>query len=291
MSKILLTGAQGQVGRELEEQLLLNNHQVISCSHHDLDITNEHEVASMFFNVDFDLVINSAAYTAVDKAEDEKDLAYAVNALGPKYLANGCKQKNIPLIHISTDYVYDNNVEDFHTELETPHTNCVYGNTKLYGEKYVQESGCNAVILRASWIFGRFGKNFVKAMLNLGKTRDTLSVVSDELGNPTPARALATDIVAIANQLLQGRTDAFGIYNYCGHEAISRDEFARVIFKEALKHKLLDHDVFVRSITSQEFGAKAVRPHDSRMSTKKFEETFNLACPKWIDYIEETLKA
>ena len=117
MSKILLTGAQGQVGRELEEQLLLNNHQVISCSHHDLDITNEDEVASMFFNVDFDLVINSAAYTAVDKAEDEKDLAYAVNALGPKYLANGCKQKNIPLIHISTDYVYDNNIENFHTEL------------------------------------------------------------------------------------------------------------------------------------------------------------------------------
>lgn len=289
MAQILLTGAKGQVGLELVEELLKRGHRVIACSHQDLDIADETSVQSMFASTKIDLVINSAAYTAVDKAEEEKDLAYAVNALGPKYLANACQAYNVPLIHISTDYVYDNNLSKLHTEDEVTNTACVYGNTKLFGEKYISQSGCDAVVLRASWIFGRYGKNFVKAMLNLSKTRDTLTVVCDEVGNPTPARALAYDICNIADMIFKGGFDKYGVYNYCGRDAIARNDFAKVILAKAGSLGLIKHRVTVTPITTKEFGAKAKRPNDSRMSTALFEKTFNLKTPMWHEYLEETL--
>ena len=290
MSQILVTGAKGQVGCELVEKLLVLGHKVIACGHADLDITQENEVEAAFAATSIDLVINSAAYTAVDKAEDEETLAYAVNGLGSKNLAKACQKRDIPLINISTDYVYDNGLTKVHTEDEAPNTRCVYGKTKLFGEKFIEDSGCKFVTLRASWIFGRYGKNFVKAMLNLAKTRDKLTVVCDELGNPTPARALAEDICKIATMMLEGNFDKWGTYNYCGHDAIVRCDFAVEILKKAREIGLLDHDVAVGHITSKEFGAKATRPSDSRMSTEKFERTFSLKAPKWADYIEETLR-
>lgn len=290
MALVLVTGAKGQVGSEIVPLLLENNHKVLALSHQDLDIADENAVASLFESTSIEVVINCAAYTAVDKAEDEKDLAYAVNALGPKNLAKECKEHNIPLIHISTDYVYDNLQAGPHSEEEHLNSNCVYGNTKLHGEKFVEQSGCKAVILRASWIFGRYGKNFVKAMYNLAKTHDSLKVVCDEIGNPTPARALAIDIVKITNALINGSFTAFGTYNYCGQKAIARDDFARVILNLAFKLKLLDREIVVNKISSKEFGAKAVRPSDSRMSTDKLERVLGLVAPNWVDYIEETLK-
>ena len=290
MSRILLTGAKGQVGSEVEEKLLFLGYSVISCGHDDLDIGNEKAVTSMFESVDFDLVINCAAYTAVDKAEDENALCYEVNALGAKNLALGCRAKNIPLIHISTDYVYDNSLPGFHKEDETPNTRCVYGRTKLFGERFISDSGCNAVILRASWIFGRYGRNFVKTMARLAKDRDELTVVSDERGNPTPARALSDAVCSIAKMILSGDFTRYGTYNFCGVRDIFRNEFAQYIVDKALELGLIDHKVRVNAITSAEYGAKAVRPLDSRMSTELFENTFGIRAPLWSDYIEETLR-
>ena len=263
---------------------------MIACGHHELDIASENEVESLFESTAFDLVVNCAAYTAVDKAETEEKQAYAVNALGAKNLALCCKKYDRPLIHISTDYVYDNGRSRVHTEDEPVNTRCVYGKTKLFGEKFISDSKCRYVILRASWIFGRYGKNFVKAMLNLASTRDALKVVSDELGNPTPARALAYDICAIIEQMLKPDFDQYGIYNYCGKDEIVRCDFAVEILRIARSIGLLDHDVQVGKITSEEFGAPAKRPSDSRMSTDKFEKAFSLKAPRWADYIEETLR-
>src|SRR5574344_2921844 len=287
MSQILVTGAKGQVGCELVEKLLVLGHKVIACGHADLDITQENEVEAAFDATSIDLVINSAAYTAVDKAEDEETLAYAVNGLGSKNLAKACQKRDIPLINISTDYVYDNGLTKVHTEDEAPNTRCVYGKTKLFGEKFIEDSGCKFVILRASWIFGRYGKNFVKAMLNLSKTRDTLTVVCDEVGNPTPARALAYDICNIADMIFKGGFDKYGVYNYCGRDAIERNDFAKVILAKAGSLGLIKHRVTVTPITTKEFGAKAKRPNDSRMSTALFEKTFNLKTPMWHEYLEE----
>ncbi len=290
MIQILVTGAKGQVGAEVCEKLLFLGYSVIACGHDDLDITSENAVESLFNATRIDLVINCAAYTAVDKAEDDEKNAYAVNALGPKFLAIECKKKDIPLIHISTDYVYDNGRPGLHSEDETPNTRCVYGKTKLFGERFIQDTGCRYVILRASWIFGRYGKNFVKAMLNLAKTRDTLKVVSDEIGNPTPARALSDEICFIADSIVKHDFSKYGIYNYCGQPPIARDQFARVILQKSRELGLLDHDVDVQPITSEEFGAKAKRPSDSRMSTAKFENNINRTAPARTDYLEETLR-
>lgn len=290
MNQILVTGAKGQVGLEVCERLLFLGYKVIACGHAELDITSENEVSSLFDSAEIDLVINCAAYTAVDKAEDEEKASYAVNALGPKYLAAECKNRNIPLIHISTDYVYDNGKSGFHTEDENLNTRCAYGKTKLFGERFILDSGCRAVILRASWIFGRYGKNFVKAMCNLSTTRDTLKVVCDELGNPTPARALSDDICAIADSILKNEFDSYGVYNYCGYPAIVRNDFAVEIIEKARSMGLVDHEVNVLPITSEEFGAKAKRPADSRMNCDKFVKTFNRSLPDWHDYLEETLR-
>ncbi|WP_281072526.1 dTDP-4-dehydrorhamnose reductase [Succinivibrio dextrinosolvens] len=290
MNPILVTGARGQVGVEVCEKLLILGYKVISCGHSDLDITSENEVSSLFESTPISLVINCAAYTAVDKAEDEEKAAYAVNALGPKNLALECKERDIPLIHISTDYVYDNGKPGLHLENESTGTRCVYGKTKLFGERFILDSGVRAVILRASWIFGRYGKNFVKAMANLAASRDTLKVVCDEFGNPTPARALADDICYIADSILNGSCTDFGVYNYCGYPSIVRNDFARVILDKAREIGMLSHDVEVLPITSEEFGAKAKRPADSRMNSDKFANTFRRDLPDWRLYLEETLR-
>lgn len=290
MKQILVTGAKGQVGLEVCERLLFLGYRVIACGHAELDITSDNEVSSLFDSTQIDLVINCAAYTAVDKAEDEEKAAYAVNALGPKNLAAECRSRDIPLIHISTDYVYDNGKSGPHTEEESLNTRCVYGKTKLFGERFILDSGCRAVILRASWIFGRYGKNFVKAMANLASSRDTLKVVCDELGNPTPARALSDDICFIADSILTKEFDSYGIYNYCGYPEIVRNDFAKVILDKAQSIGIISHDVNVLPITSEEFGAKAKRPADSRMNCDSFAKTFRRNLPDWREYLEETLR-
>lgn len=291
MARILLTGASGQVGREVEIAALRRGHSVISCPHSALDIRLADRVLSAVIDCQADVVINAAAYTNVEKAETETSVAFEVNALGSQYLAQACAQAGIPLVHISTDYVFSDEKGQEHYPNDKTYTECVYGKTKLEGETYIQISGCKYVIVRASWIFGRFGRNFVKIMLSLGQDRNEIAVVQDQLGNPTPARPLAEALVYIAEQSMQPGFNNFGIYHYCGYDATTWADFAYSIFDMAGQMGVLNHRVAVRPISSRDFKSKAKRPYDSRLNCDKTVDVFNLQMPVWSDYLGEVINA
>lgn len=289
--QVMVTGAGGQLGRELEEALLRQGHSVISCPHQSLDITNLEAVTSAVKEARPHCIINAAAYTNVEKAETDTMKAYLVNAVGASNVAMACSIYDVPLIHISTDYVFSHSQgrgpwrEDDKTK-----TACEYGRTKLCGEEFVYKSGCRHLIIRASWIFGRYGSNFVKTMLRLGQSRSEVKVVDDQKGNPTSALALAEDIVSkILPVFVSDDFNDDGIYHYAGMESTTWDEFARAIFKLALEDGLIPAEVAVKSIPSYEYPSKVERPADSSLDCTKICERFDLTMPKWIDYLPGVL--
>lgn len=291
MAKILLTGAAGQVGKEIELAALKRGHSVISCPHTALDISQADRVLSAVVDSKADVVINAAAYTNVEKAESETAVAYGVNALGARYLAQACAQAKIPLVHISTDYVFSDDKGQEHQVDDRTFTECTYGKTKLEGESYIQTSGCKYLIVRTSWIFGRFGRNFVKIMLTMGQDRNEIAVVYDQLGNPTPARPLAEALVQMAERAIEPDFKDFGIYHYCGYDATTWADFACTIFDLAYQMKVLNHQVAVRPISSADFKSKVKRPRDSRLCCDKTVQVFNLQPPAWSKYIGEVINA
>lgn len=289
MARVLLTGAYGQVGKELEVCLLNSEDEVISCDHKALDISQEDRVLSAVTESGADIIINAAAYTNVEKAEDERVKAYEVNAYGPKYLAKAAKLADIPLIHISTDYVFSSENGRAHREDDAVEAQCVYGKSKLEGEENIVACCSKYVIVRASWIFGRYGNNFVKTMLRLSGKYDAVSVVSDQKGNPTPARALAEALCVIAHEALKPDFKDYGIYHFAGNPATTWDEFARSVFKYAKLAGFIQKDMEVKSILAKDYPSKAVRPYDSRLDTNKINEVFKIALPDWQDYLPETV--
>lgn len=291
MALIFVTGAHGQVGREVELSLLKAGHRVVSAPHSALDIIKPDHVLSAILDSKADAVINAAAYANVEKAEDESSLAYSANAIGPRNLARACAQAGIPLIHISTDYVFADRKKQPHTESDPTTTECIYGKSKLDGENFIIASGCKYLIVRTSWLFGRFGRNFVKIMLSMAQERSELAVVYDQLGNPTPVRPLAEALVKMTEMALTPNFTDFGIYHYCGYQATSWDEFARAVFAQAQQMKVLTHEVNVLSISSNDFKSKAKRPHDSRLDCIKIQQVFGLEMPFWPDYLGEVITA
>lgn len=291
MAKILLTGARGQAGSDIEFALLKAGHTVISATHKTLDISQADHVMSAVLDSRADAVINAAAYSNVEKAGDESSLAYNTNAMGARNLAKACAQAQIPLIHLSTDYVFSDNKHAPHKEDDPTFTECFYGKSKLDGENMIISSGCRYLIVRTSWLFGRFGRNFVKIMLSMAQDRDEIAVVCDQLGNPTPVRPLAEALVKMTEQALKPDFDKFGIYHFCGEDATTWDEFARTIFALACQMNVLSHDVNVISITSNEFKSKAKRPSDSRLDTSKVREVFDLEIPYWPNYLSEVIQS
>lgn len=291
MPRVLLTGANGQLGYLLEEQLLKNLFEVVSCTHESLDITNEIRVTSAIEQANIDLVINCAAFTNVDLAESQTVVAYNVNALGAKYLAKASARVNIPIIHISTDYVFGKPTGSAHHEDEPKYTECVYAKTKSDGESFVKNANSRHIIIRASWIFGPHGKNFVKTIFNAMVQKDELGVVNDQLGNPTPARALAEAIARISKIILQKDFNDYGIYHYAGAEPCSWYDFACNIYNQACNYKLLNKKVTIKPLRSDQYPQKAKRPEDSRLDTSKIQRTFNLTMPSWSDYIYECISS
>ena len=260
--KILITGANGLLGHELSS--ILKDHSLILLSHSQLDISDSDQVNTQLDSSQPDVVINSAAYTQVDACETNYDLAFSSNATGPKNLAIKCKQLNIPLIHISTDYVFEGN-EKKNTPLEEndklgPKT--VYGKTKLEGEKLVMENCDKYFILRTAWLYGE-GKNFVKTMINLSKKNKELKVVNDQIGSPTYAKDLAKAI----KEIVEKKSEKYGIYHVTNKGQVSWYEFAKKIFD------IKKIEIKVNPCASEEYPRPAPRPHYSVLSDKKWIES------------------
>ena len=293
--RILVTGKNGQLGQSINkliniETKIENNpssNEFIFVGREELDLSNNSSIINYFDNHDkFDIVINSAAYTAVDQAEEEQELANQVNHLAVKQLAGIAKEQKARLIHISTDYVF--NGESDKPYIETSETNPinVYGKSKLAGEKALQAvMPMNAVIIRTSWVYSEYGNNFVKTMLRLGKERDELNVVSDQIGSPTYATDLAGAILEIIkNKEFREEEQATQIYHYSNEDGISWYEFAKEIFKIA---KI---DCKVNPITTQQYPTPAKRALNSKLNQKKIHQVFEINSGHWKDSLTQALQ-
>ncbi len=268
--KILVTGAAGQVGKEIIEIAAQTGIDVAGFDSAALDITSFAQVSAAIERESPDCVINAAAYTAVDRAESEAERAYAVNRDGVAHLAAACKKADIPLLHISTDYVFDGAKADAYTENDVPNPTSVYGASKLAGEQALIACWHKHIILRVSWVFGQHGNNFVKTMLRLGRERDELRVVRDQFGAPTSARAIARLLVAMATSPHLGGTQlGWGVRHMESNPGVTWCEFAKFIFEQAFELALINRKPAVHAITSAEFPTPVKRPANSKLATSR----------------------
>ena len=276
--KVLVTGVKGQLGYDVVNELTKRGHIAIGTDIEEMDITNAKSVDSVIKENAPDAVIHCAAYTAVDAAEDNVDICRKINAEGTQNIANVCKELDIKMTYISTDYVFDGEGErpwepdDNRTPLN------VYGQTKYEGELAVQNTLDKFFIVRIAWVFGVNGKNFIKTMLNLGKTKDSLTVVNDQFGSPTYTFDLARLLVDMVE------TEKYGIYHATNEGICTWYEFACEIFKQA------GIDVKVSPVSAAEYPAKAKRPSNSRMSKEKLTENGFEKLPTWQDALSRYLK-
>ena len=284
--RILVTGNNGQLGKsihkvvnsEVETNNSLNSHNFIFVGREELDLNSESSISYYFDNNDkFDIIINCAAYTAVDKAEEEQELANQTNHLAVKQLAKIVNQQKAKLIHISTDYVFDGESDKPYTETDKTNPINVYGRTKLAGEQALQQiMPMDAIIIRTSWVYSEYGNNFVKTMLRLGKQRDELNIVSDQIGSPTYATDLANAILDIVqNKAFNETGQTTQIYHYSNEGVISWYEFAKEIFKMAKV------DCKVNSIPTEQHPTPAKRPKNTLMNKDKIFEIFGLKIIDW----------
>ena len=278
--RVLLTGCNGQVGFLLK-QMLTNKVELLALTRQELDISNENLVTESINSFKPDVVINAAAYTAVDKAENEKELAFAVNSDGPEYLAKAANKFNAALIHISTDYVFEGNKAGLYVETDPVNPQGIYGKSKLAGEVAVKGHCDQHIILRTAWVFGEHGNNFVKTMLSLGKERDKLSIVSDQFGGPTYAGDIAATIIKIVKKFEADENINWGVYHYSGMPHVSWYEFAQNIFAKAKGNELLDSIPTLTAITTKEFPTSAKRPENSKLNSEKIEREFGVMPSDW----------
>lgn len=279
--KIVLFGKTGQVATELQRRAP-KGIIVQAIGRDQADFASSATVTEVALKVDADVIVNAAAYTAVDKAEAEADLANQVNNLSVAALAQAAAKRAIPLIHISTDYVFDGSGELPRTPDAPTGPLGVYGRTKMAGEEAILAENGPSVILRTSWVFSAHGSNFVKTMLRLGGERDELSIVADQIGGPTSAAAIADAVLGIAGQ--PGIGSKAGIYHFSGTPDASWAAFAREIFRQA---KL---DVSVNEIPTSDYPTPARRPLNSRLSCESLAREFGIARPDWRDDLTTVLE-
>lgn len=286
MAKVLITGSNGQVGTALQQQWQ-GKATLLTLTREELDITDRDAVLARVHAFQPDIIINAAAYTAVDKAESDMAPAQAVNIDGVRYLAEAAKAENAAFLHLSTDYVFDGTKIGEYTEDDSVSPQSVYGRSKLAGEQAALHHHDKTLVLRTSWVFGEHGHNFVKTMLRLAKTRDTLSVVNDQLGGPTYAGDIAAALITISEQIIRGTTVDYGIYHYSGRPYVSWYEFARTIFAEAVAQGILPQAPQLHPITTDGYPTPAKRPANSCLNLDKIQRAFNIAPSDW----QQALKA
>ena len=265
---ILVFGKTGQVATELQLQA-----DVTALDRHAADLSDPASCAAAIREHRPDVVINAAAYTAVDRAEEEPDLAQMINAQAPAAMAQACADLGIPFLHVSTDYVFDGSGTDPWQVNDPIAPLSVYGRTKAAGEEAVREAGGAYAILRTSWVFSAHGNNFVKAMLRLSETRDALSVVDDQIGGPTPAAGIAAALLDMARAMRTGQSG--GTYHYAGTPSTSWKCFARETFAAA------GRKVDVTGIPTYDYPTPATRPLNSRLDCSALESDFGISPPIW----------
>lgn len=282
MITILVTGGDGQLGSALRLASAESHHRYIFTDIKELDITSAEAVGELFSREKIDIVVNCAAYTAVDLAEEQEDTADKINHKAAALLAEVCAQHNATLIHISTDYIFSGDSRRAYTEDDTPAPLNAYGRTKLSGERAVTKSGCKSIILRTSWLYSEFGKNFVKTMRNLTATHKEIKVVADQFGTPTYAGDLAEAIVQIIEG---GKYDKCGIYNYSNLGECSWYDFAVEIAR-----KSGNDNCKITPCTTADYPTKAMRPRYSVLDKSKFVATFGIKIPAWQESLAECIK-
>ena len=274
---ILVFGKKGQVATELQRLI-----GVTALGREDVDLLDPAACAAAILEYAPKAVINAAAYTAVDRAEDEEYLATVINGHAPTAMAKACATLGVPLVHISTDYVFNGTGQEPWGPEDATEPQNAYGRSKLAGEHGIRNSGAVYAILRTSWVVSAHGTNFVKAMLRLSETRDTLNVVADQIGGPTPARDIAAACMQIANQLIQ-KPFKSGTYHFSGAPDVSWAEFATEIFAQA------NQLVTITPILTRDYPTPAKRPLNSRMACRSAEQVFGVARPNWRDGLKEIL--
>lgn len=280
MAKFLITGANGQVGYCLTQQLQ-GKHEILAVDRDELDITDERSVQKTIENFRPDVIINAAAHTAVDRAETEVELSEAINVKGPKYLAEAAKSVGAAILHISTDYVFDGQGEGKYKETDITAPQGVYGRTKLEGEQAVAQANDKFIVFRTAWVFGEHGNNFVKTMLRLAKTRDTLGVVADQIGGPTYAGDIAAALIDISERIIDDQNVEYGIYHFTGEPYISWCDFAKAIFTEAVSQNILEKAPHVNAITTADYPTPAKRPANSCLDLTKIQRVFGIQPSNW----------
>ena len=296
MQKILLTGVNGQVGHALITKLA--NFELIALSREQLDLTKTHDIKRVVREIKPDLIINPAAYTAVDKAESEPELAFAINATAVQVLAEEAARLNAGLIHFSTDYVYDGTKPSAYIEMDAVNPKSVYGKSKLAGEDAIRAVSLPHLILRTSWVYGAYGKNFLKTILRLAAEQDSLRVVADQFGAPTSSESIANGVVQLLDAWQTNQENQSGIYHFTNTGDTSWYDFSCEIVNEynRLKiekgwHALKAGVENIAAITTAEYPTPAARPANSCLDNNKLKTTFDVALPTWQQGLLQVMQA
>lgn len=286
---ILLFGANGQVGSDCSLAFSEKGYQLTSVTRQQVDFTFPQQIEDYMSTVEVDVVVNACAYTAVDLAEDETEIANKVNHLAVAVLAKMCADKKIPLIHLSTDYVFDGGSSEAYIETDITSPLGVYGQTKWLGEQAIEELCERHIILRTSWVFGQFGNNFVKTMLRLARERDSLAVVNDQYGKPTYVGHIVEVLLAFLFVYDNEKQLEWGTYHCSSEGETNWFEFALEVFERATSLGVLDKKPEVSGIPTDQYPTKAPRPKNSVLSTQKLENYLQLKLPSWREGLDQLL--
>jgi len=277
--RIAVTGLHGQVVASLVERGAARA-EILPLGRPQLDLADRHSIAGALADARCDVIVNAAAYTAVDKAEAEQDLAMLINAEGAGHIAEAAAKLGVPLLHLSTDYVFEGVLDRPYSEDDKTGPTGVYGRSKLEGEKRVRAAQPNSAVLRTAWVYSPFGANFVRTMLRLGETREELGVVADQIGNPTSALDIADAILTIAGRIAADPSDELrGVFHMTGQGEASWADLAEAIFAEGEKHGRAS--VRVRRIATADYPTPAKRPANSRLDNSKLQKIYGVTLPHW----------
>ena len=295
MQKILLTGVNGQVGHALKTKLA--EYELVALSREQLDLTKPHDIKRIVRDIKPTLIINPAAYTAVDKAEVEPELAFAINATAVQILAEEAARLSAGLIHFSTDYVFDGTKTTPYIETDEVNPVSVYGKSKLAGEEAIRQVGLPHLILRTSWVYGAYGKNFLKTILRLAAERDSLRIVGDQFGAPTSSESIADAIVKLVSVWQAAQENQTGTYHFTNTGEISWHGFSCEIinqYNELIKEKdwpvlkaNLEH---IAAITTADYPTPAARPANSCLNNAKLKQVFNVQMPTWQQGLQQVMQ-